>query len=176
MTERWLPAVGFEGLYEVSDLGRVRGLDRKIGHPRGGTRLWPGRVLKQTVMSNGYLEVSLCRDGTRVVRTVHSLVCEAFRGRAPDGYWVAHEDGEPLNCRADNLSWKTVAANMADKKRHGTHLCGEAHGASKLTERDVRAARVLCAEGVTHAVIADGLGVTRRTIGRALSGESWKHV
>ena len=133
MKELWKPVVGFEGMYEVSDLGRVRGVDRRIGHPRGGSRLWCGRVLKQTVMSNGYLEVSLCKNGSRVVRTVHSIVCEAFHGPSPlDGcYTVAHENGKQLDCRETNLSWKTWSANHLDKHRHGTMPCGEKHYTAK---------------------------------------------
>lgn len=127
MKERWKPVVGFEGLYEVSSFGRIRGRDRRIGHPRGGTRLWRGRVLKQTPMPKGYLAVSLCKDGARYVRTVHSVVCEAFHGPRPPGYWVAHENGRPPDCRETNLSWKTVSANHADKHRHGTMPCGDRH-------------------------------------------------
>lgn len=176
LPERWLPVVEYEGLYEVSDQGRIRGVDRYIGHPKGGVRLWRGRMLKQTVMSNGYFEVSLCKEGARTVRTVHSVVCEAFHGPAPTGYWAAHENGQKFDCRAQNLSWKTVADNQADKKRHGTQVCGEAHYAAKLTEKAVHRARALYTAGYTQKRIAGLLGVTRRTIGRAVSGQAWAHV
>lgn len=82
-------------------------------------------------MSNGYYEVALCKNGSRVVRTVHSIVCETFHGPRPDGYWVAHENGKRLDCRALNLSWKTVSDNHADKHRHGTMPCGAKHYTAK---------------------------------------------
>lgn len=174
--ERWLSVVGYEGLYEVSDQGRVRGLDRQIRHPRGSLRLWPGRVLRASPMSNGYLQVSLCKDGNRAVRTLHSVVAEAFHGLAPPKQEVAHDNGERYDCRASNLSWKTRAANHADKVRHGTTNRGERQGLSKMTDAKVRRARRLARIGHTHARIAALSGVSRSNISRIIRGEQWSHV
>lgn len=176
MSESWLPVVGFEGLYEVSNLGQVRGLDRLIGHPRGGQRLWRGRQLKQTVMSNGYFEVSLCSAGARIVRTVHSVVAEAFHGPGPAGYEVAHANGRRLDNRADNLSWKTRADNHADKIVHGTTNRGMRHGNAKLSDDSVRRIRRLCARGWSHQDAAAIFGVSRANVSRIIRGEMWVHV
>ena len=116
--ERWLPVVGFEGLYEVSNLGRVRSL------PRPCT---PGKILIARAMHHGYMLLHLSAKGVRTARTVHSLVCEAFHGPAPTGHTVAHENGDPADNRAANLSWKTWSANHLDKHRHGTMPCGDNH-------------------------------------------------
>ena len=176
MKERWRPVVGFEGLYEVSDQGRVRGLDRLIAHPRGGVRRWPGRVLRACVMPHGYLEVSLCKDGTRTLRTVHSVVAEAFHGPAPAGHEVAHENGRRADCRASNLSWKTRKDNHADKIRHGTTNRGERQWKSKLTKARVLLARRLAAEGVSQGVLGERFGVNRETIGKVVRRETWAHI
>lgn len=105
-----------------------------IRHPKGGQRVWRGRMLKQSVMSNGYFEVSLCKDGERTVRTAHSVVCETFHGPKPGAdFTAAHENGHRLDCRAANLAWKTWSDNHLDKHRHGTMPCGETHYTARST-------------------------------------------
>lgn len=117
-SERWLPVSGYEGSYEVSDLGRVRSLDRITD--RG--RKWRGRVMSPAPMrSNGYLIVSLWRDGSQRTTLVHRLVLSAFVGPAPDGAEGLHGDGDPENNKLTNLSWGTHSENEMDKVRHGTH-------------------------------------------------------
>src|SRR5260221_193401 len=76
VTERWLPVVGYEGLYEVSDLGRVRSLLRK-----GGNNRWYGGDIKRSSLDQaGYLYVSLSRGGKGSRKRIHQLVAEAFIG------------------------------------------------------------------------------------------------
>src|SRR5947207_9146057 len=87
-TERWLPIVGYEGFYEVSDLGWVRSLDRLVGGPQGpASRIFPGRILKQYTQKppRDYPSVNLSRESVPTVCPVHRLVLEAFAGPCPDG-------------------------------------------------------------------------------------------
>lgn len=122
-SERWLPVVGFEGKYEVSDLGRVRSLDRMVSTSNGtGLRPCQGRVLStQKRDGNGYVQHTLS-DGTRKrPATAHVLVLEAFIGPRPDGNIIRHLDGNSLNNTLSNLRWGTQAANVADTIRHGRH-------------------------------------------------------
>ena len=83
--ERWLPVVGWEGLYEVSDLGRVRSL------PRNTTR---GRVLRANPAANGYRQATVFRQGHPKSVYVHHLVAEAFIGPRPEGLEIRHLDGD----------------------------------------------------------------------------------
>jgi hypothetical protein len=110
--ERWLPVAGHEGVFEVSDWGRVRSLDRWIeqGNPWGSiTRyLRKGRIL--SLCGEPYKVVRL-RPEKQVVR-VHILVARAFLSECPGpygkgwGHWnVDHIDGDTSNNRADNLQW-----------------------------------------------------------------------
>jgi hypothetical protein len=111
------------------------------------------------------------------MRTVHSIVCEAFHGPRPgDGYWVAHDNGINQDCRAGNLAWKTVAANMADKRRHGTQPVGERCWASKLTDDVVLHVRRRYDEGCTKAAIAREVNCAQATVRRILDGTSWSHL
>lgn len=105
--ERWVGVVGYEGLYEVSSLGRVRGIKR-------------GKILRTHPDRNGYLRVRLSRGGIVTNRVVHRLVCEAFHGPAPEGRpWALHgERGESVNT-PDNLRWGTPKDNARDRVRDG---------------------------------------------------------
>ncbi|MFI6491240.1 NUMOD4 motif-containing HNH endonuclease [Streptomyces sp. NPDC050564] len=108
-TEQWLPVVGFEGKYEVSDLGRVWALKREV-------------ALTGSADKDGYRVVSLVDlSGARKARKVHTLVLEAFIGPRPPGHVSRHLDGDPANNELPNLAWGTQAQNVADAIRHGTH-------------------------------------------------------
>lgn len=127
MAEHWKPITGHDG-YEVSDLGRVRSIPRKVGVRGGGTRITPTCILKPWWVSNdrhkkGHLAVSLGR-GHRY--KVHHLVLEAFEGPRPPGRLGLHRDGNPANNCHSNLYWGTYEDNLHDAVRHGTH-----HSASK---------------------------------------------
>ena len=114
--ERWLPIPGWEGLYEISDMGRVRSLDRIAANGR----FWKGRIRALTI-SNGYLAVSLWRGGSGEMRLVSGLVATVFCGPKPPGKEVRHLNGDAWDNRAENLAWGTSSENKLDQVRHGTH-------------------------------------------------------
>lgn len=114
--EEWLPVVGYEGLYEVSNRGRVRSLDRFIGR-----RFWPGKQLSLALHTFGYPMVGLSRQCDKRVVCVHVLVLQAFVGPRPPGAEACHRNGNPSDNRPENLYWGTHADNMRDMTAHGTH-------------------------------------------------------
>lgn len=119
-TERWRPIPGWEGLYEVSDLGRVRSVDRVIVTDAGVEKRLQARILKSG-MNRRHRHVALCRgDGGRSFR-VHRLVMEAFVGDLPEGMEVRHLDDDPDNNRLSNLVYGTRSENVLDRVRNGTH-------------------------------------------------------
>lgn len=120
--EEWRPVVGWAGLYEVSDLGRVRSLPKSVAHRLVGNYSVAGRVLKPYPIRTGHLYVNLCHEGKKKHRYVHQLVLEAFVGPRPDGTEACHfPDREPSNNRLENLRWDTPGENQLDKVRHRTH-------------------------------------------------------
>lgn len=122
--ERWLPVVGWEGLYEVSSLGRVRSVDRTIKMSNGRTRRCRGQVLAPIRYNEyGHLKVDLHeRPHRRRQAAIHVLVAEAFHGAPEPDQEVRHyPDPDPTNNRADNLIWGTRSENILDRVEHGTH-------------------------------------------------------
>ncbi|WP_353057975.1 NUMOD4 motif-containing HNH endonuclease [Propionimicrobium sp. PCR01-08-3] len=116
MGELWLPVVEYEGLYEVSDLGRVRSLDRVT--KQGAKKV--GRVLKPHKSGHStHQQVHLCRDGTSKSRKVHQLVLEAFVGPRPDGCMALHYNDVKTDNRLVNLRWGTCQENRQDAIRNG---------------------------------------------------------
>lgn len=104
MIERWKPVVGYEGLYEVSNLGRVRSL------PRKGTK---GRVLGiDTSNSKHYAHVPLTKNAKLHTTSLHRVVAEAWVPNPDNKPQVNHIDGNKLNNAANNLEWVTNLENM----------------------------------------------------------------
>lgn len=118
--ENWRPIPGYEGSYEVSDLGRVRSIDREIPG-RWGRHIRHGIVLRQNTDKDGYKKVAPSLNGDARTVSVHHLVLQAFIGPEPEGYVAMHRDGDPANNTASNLSWGTYSDNTFDAVEHGTH-------------------------------------------------------
>jgi hypothetical protein len=116
-TETWKPIPGYEGVYEVSDLGRVRSMPRRLSDGR----MWKGRVLRPTPQPSGHLHVTLSLAGEPSNVLVHRLVLAAFIGPCPVRMEGCHADGDPSNNRLANLRWDTKPANAEDSIAHGTH-------------------------------------------------------
>lgn len=117
--ERWIPVPGWEGLYEVSDLGRVQSLPRLVKTRGVGLRTSPGRILKPGTYNDGHKHVTFTRPGLRMTYQVHKLIMLAFVGPCPDGLQIRHLDGMPDNNRLDNLLYGTIAENAQDRIAHG---------------------------------------------------------
>ena len=122
MTERWLPVVGFEGYYEVSDQGRVRSLDRVVVEKSGVSRGLKGRVLRPKSLSpTGRVWVSLSKGSGAVEKYIARLVAEAFIPNLDNLPCVLHWDDNPRNNLVENLRWGTKHENMQDRLRNGIH-------------------------------------------------------
>ena len=171
--ENWLPVVGHEGCYEVSDLGRVRSLDRMVPHGRGGgLRLRKGQILRPGRKPSGHLSVALGKGNSA---DVHVLVLTAFRGPAPQGFWGLHSDDNPTNNVLSNLRWDTPGANLIDAVRNGRKPVGSRTRISKLTEADIPVIRSMFGDW-SYAAIGREYGVGEATIRQIKSGRSWAHV
>ena len=170
--ETWRPVVGYEGLYVVSDRGRVR----RCLTSRGS---FTGRLLKATP-SFGYPRVCLMKDRKRSDRFVHGLVMEAFIGPKPPGYEVHHKDGERDDPSIENLEYLLKDTHLALTAAQGLTR-GEKNPRAKLTEADVVAIRAAdCRKGrlgdVHWAALAERFGVSIHTIRAVRERSVWKHL
>ena len=171
-TEKWVPVAGYVGLYEVSDLGRVKALARSVRAGRGN-RPANEMILSPIKGSTGYMVVSLCKLGIKIQMAVHLVVLRSFVGPRPLGLLACHGDGNANNNALSNLRWDTHANNVLDRKRHGTDLYGERAPAAKLTDDTVRQIRK---RDKSIAQWSRELGVSLHTVYRARSGETWGHI
>lgn len=185
MDEVWRAISGYEGIYEVSDFGQVRSLDRIIAlrpsrtrKVRAFTQQLRGRVMKQYNAPNGYMTVVLKAGDVGRTHSVHRLVCQAFHGEPGTPKHVNHIDGNKTNNRADNLQWVSPIENIAHA--HAANLMnparGEQAGGAKLTEPEVREIKRLLSEGMSQRKIAAIYGIGQRTVGNINTGERWVHV
>jgi hypothetical protein len=103
--------VGFEGIYQVSDAGRVKSLRRTVTHSHSGTMTIPERILKPNAVAFGYQQVTLNNFGKRKSVYVHVLVMAAFVGEKEKGYEVNHIDEDKTNNALSNLEYLTSKDN-----------------------------------------------------------------
>ena len=175
--EQWKPVVGFEDYYEVSDLGRVKGLPRETMRVDGIWHRRRDRILKPSRFGRTeHLRVYLQVDGVPIARLVHHLVLEAFVGFCPAGQETRHLNDIASDNRLVNLVWGTRQENMDDKVRLGTKLLGSRTGLAKLHETDIPMIRAARASGERVGDIARRYSVTSPNISAILSGKTWSHV
>lgn len=112
--EQWRDIPGFEGRYQVSDLGRVKSLPFMqrylLRNGREASRRTGERIVAQQLINSGYPIVHLHLDNKRTAVTVHSLVAQVFLAGAP-GETVNHKNGVKTDNRASNLEWATYSDN-----------------------------------------------------------------
>lgn len=168
--EEWRDIPEYEGMYQASDLGRVRSVDRPVRCISGGvetTRTAKGRILKPSVLPTGHLTIHL---GRRKTTTVHIVVAAAFIGSRPDGNDVAHLNGDPADNKPSNLAYVTRTENSQ-------HVA--AHGRRPLSVEQVNYIRQRTKDGATTELrdeLAKELGTNRRHISKVIRGESYAYV
>jgi len=174
VSEIWGDVIGYEGLYQVSDRGRVKRV-------AGGQGAQAGRVLKPQLNTvTGYLHVGLSQDGKVSRKYVHRLVLEAHVGSAPSPKHEGnHKSGDRANNRVENLEWVTRAENERHAFRELGHegAKGEANGSAILTRDDVIEIRELWATGeYLQRELAEMFGISEGAIGHIVRRETWKEV
>jgi hypothetical protein len=167
MEEIWKSIKGFEGLYEVSNLGNVRRLDSitSNGH------YWKGRVLKLKNSTNGYSCISLFKSGEEHQYRVHRLVAKTFIKNTHNLPVVNHKDGNKKNNKEDNLEWTTKIENERHSVKIGTTPVGSKTHSSKLIEEDILQIFSMNESGMKQVKIAQHFNVHPSHISRILSGD-----
>lgn len=173
--QMWRDVDGYEGLYEVSNDGQVRRLQKLLDSAHFEGIRKPRHLLKQGKNLQGRRQVTLCKDNVPKRFQVHRLVLEAFAGPCPTGMEGKHKDGDHQHNHIDNLEWGTHESNMQDKARHGTQIRGEQSAQARIDEAAVREIRTL-AVVMTQRELAAQFGISQVAINHILNGRTWKHV
>ena len=178
--EEWRDIEGYEGLYQVSNLGNVRSITRSVTYPNGGNRVFQGQELSKICAATGYYQVGLSRNGKVKVTNIHRLVAVAFIPNPENKPHVNHIDANKKNNDCSNLEWVTRHENM--QHAHSLGLCNEDLSAA----REARKRKVRRSDGAVFNSIreaANALGAHSGNISLAASGKrrnaagyEWEYV
>lgn len=168
--EKWAPAPGYEGLYEVSTLGKVRNIAQ-----RRGTK--PGLLLRRRITSDGYSKVVLRNCGLDVTLFLHRLVYQSFKGSIPEGMQIDHLDSDKSNNALQNLEVVTQTENIRRSFAKGRNVAsGSRQGRAAFTEDQVMNIKIRVRNGEKQNAIAKEFGVTPTAINCIIKGKTWTHV
>lgn len=117
--EEWKPVAGWEGIYSVSNMGRIKSHARRVERGIRPMNL-KDRIMKPGKERHGHEFVYLQLDKHKERKRIHRLVIETFEGPIPEGMHVCHNDGNPANNKLSNLRVDTASGNAYDKNIHGT--------------------------------------------------------
>jgi hypothetical protein len=162
--EEWRGIVGYEGLYQVSNTGKVRSAHhRRI------------RELKPTPQSGGYLLVTLCKNKIKKGESIHALVALAFIGPRPTRMTINHKNGNKADNRSANLEYVTHKENTHHAMRLGLmNNKGENNGSAKLSQQDAETIRSRYNNGdITQRQLAEEYGVCQGTITQIVCNKIW---
>ena len=170
-TEQWRDLPGFVGRYQVSNYGRVKSLPNARRHSE--------LIMSPAIHKSGYLilNLTMAKPGggwKQKSYWLHRLVLETWEGECPPGMEGCHNDGNPLNCRADNLRWDTPESNQHDKIRHGTANLRAQNPAAVLTEAKVIEIKRLLASGVGVMQVSRQFNVSKGAISAIKNGRTWQ--
>ena len=178
LVETWKDIPEFRGSYQVSNMGRVRSVDRVVIYKNGGVRKLKGKVLKPYLNTSGYEKVILYNDNVGTTITVHRLVLETFKPHVDmNDLDVNHMDGDKLNNHLTNLEWLTRRDNLTHA--YDTGLIdnkGERSPNAKLSNVDVLEILQRLDTGELHEDIALDYGVNKSCISKINIGTTWRSV
>lgn len=181
MQEIWKSLKGiveYGDYYEVSNLGRVKSVDRVVCCGNGFKRI-NGRMRKLKTEKNGYTSISLSYNGKSKTYKVHRLVALAFIHNPENKPEVNHKDGNKSNNLASNLEWVTVSENTQHAYDNGLAKGrnGETHHNSILKEEDVLEIIGLWESGkYTKKEISKKFNISHMAVIRILNGDRWSYL
>ena len=171
--EEWRDIPEFEG-YQVSSLGKVRGVDR-LRKSKNGFCITKGRELKQVLNKKGYPEVRLRKNGCHT-RLVHKLVASAFMTKPEGCTQINHINGIKTDNQVSNLEWVTNSQNQKHAYLLGLQpsRAGENNSRALIKNEDVTNFKILYNSGKSIKEACDALGIKLNTGRQIIYGQSWK--
>lgn len=175
--EQWRDIGGYEGSYQISDLGRVKSLSRIIwnGQPKLPRRLRE-RILRPIKSNTGYLNVKLCSGGFTSTMQIHQIVAATFIPNPNNKSQVNHRNGVKTDNRATNLEWHSALENT----NHARSVLGydnskELNGQAKLTQDQILQIRHMYMTGeYLQREIGEIFGIHQAHVSRIILGKLWR--
>jgi acetylglutamate synthase len=174
MEEIWKDIEGYEGYYQVSNLGRVKSLKRCYQLKVNTTKCVEERILSPRVNKLGYAQILLHKLSTRKTVLVHRLVASAFL-KSNGLPYVNHKNGIKSDNRVENLEYVTASQNTQHSVDIGTSKIGEDHYKAKLTKEDVYKIKYTLTE-LSNSELGRKFGVTKEAISLIRRGINWKQI
>lgn len=177
--EIWKSITGWEDIYEVSNFGQIRSVDRERRAKNGSFRLCKGKILKGYINAFGYKALHLSKPGQKTKgHFFHTLVTYEFLGERPLGYQVNHIDGDKLNNNINNLEYTTRSENIKHAFRLGLKkgLNGEDNPAcTKLnSEKALKISQY--PHDYSISKICEEVGCDKRDVHSIRRGDTWSHI
>ena len=175
--EEWKDVVGYEGVYSVSNLGKIKSLDRLISYT-GVNKIqkYPSIVLSQSLNSVGYYQVSMSVNNKRMRFMTHRVVADAFCEKRFGCNVVNHIDGNYTNNKSSNLEWVSCAENVRHAISTGlVKIHGERSHFSKFTDSQADIIRDIKKLGIKTSRLCVLLGVHKSCINRIIKGETYNN-
>lgn len=172
--EIWKDIKGYEGLYQVSNLGNVKSLNRNKIYKDTFIKI-NERLLKPSTNKGGYKQVVLYKNDSKKTFKVHRLVALVFLDNSNQYLEVNHKNGIKHDNYVNNLEWCNHSQNVQhsfDNKLQ-IPLCGEKHGMSKLNKEDILNIKQSL---LSSRKIAKNYNVNKSTILRIRNNQIWKHL
>lgn len=128
----------YEGYYQISNLGRIKSLQRFAKNHSGFKKVLKERYLNPIITKTGYYVVSFKKDGIKKTFKVHRLIAIAFIDKVEGKEFINHKNGIKTDNRIENLEWCSIAENNIHSRQTGlTNQDGYNSSSSKLTEQQV---------------------------------------
>lgn len=176
--EIWKHIKGYEGLYLISNLGRVKSLPREKLTPKGTQCMSKEKFLKTNPSKMGYPVVMLSLNCDIKLHKLHRLIAIAFIPNIENKPFINHKDGNKLNNSLDNLEWCTAKENIQHAFDTGLRVSskGENQGSSKLTAKNILEIRERLKNGEKQSAIARAYNVHKATIWGIKNNITWSHI
>lgn len=181
--EQWKDIKQYEGIYQISNYGKVKSLTRIVMR-KNGARYIKERMLKLQTIKTGYHYIALHKNNKIINMYVHRLVALYFLNNPNNYLQVNHKDGNKTNNYMDNLEWVTCSENhkhayaigLKKSSKGKSYTKGEDIFQSKLTETDVREILDLLQTNIIQQKIAQQYGISQAQVSHIKNNQAWKHI
>ena len=177
--EIWKDIVGYEGYYQVSNKGRVKGLKRVLVASNGRKQDAQEKIKVPWSNKRGHLRTELSKDGKSKRFYIHRLVAKAFIPNPNNLPQINHINNNPGCNLVENLEWVTQKENSNHAAKQGRIVKGAKHNSAKLTEEDVKWIRknyILYDKNFSLDAIAKKYGMSHEVIRCIIKRRTWKHI